>query len=353
MNDKRAALGSHSKLQLASGRVTISAETVQEVVETILIDAGCSHSVAREVADHLIDTELCGIESHGVMRVMQYADQFAKGVMDPHAEAIIHRNEKGDDEVDGRGGIGIPAMRLAVDQCVARAKERGLAALPLRHVGHTGRLGAYAERAADEGCLAIIIGGGGRQNWRQVAPYGGTKALLPTNPFCFGIPGGQHGPVIVDFATSMIAGGWLYAARAAGGKVPFGTIINSAGELSDEPDDYFNGGAILPKGGAMGYGLAVMAELICEAMLGPVTTEVNWLIMAIDTTRYREPHIMMNVAEEILAELRDCPPVRGVTRVEVPGERERRHRDENRERIIALPEATWTSMQERAARSLA
>ena len=151
----------------------------------------------------------------------------------------------------------------------------------------------------------------------------------------------------------MIAGGWLYAARAAGGKVPFGTIINSAGELSDEPDDYFNGGAILPKGGAMGYGLAVMAELICEAMLGPVTTEVNWLIMAIDTTRYREPHIMMNVAEEILAELRDCPPVRGVTRVEVPGERERRHRDENRERIIALPEATWTSMQERAARSLA
>ena len=353
MNDKRAALGSHSKLQLASGRVTISAETVQEVVETILIDAGCSHSVAREVADHLIDTELCGIESHGVMRVMQYADQFAKGVMDPHAEAIIHRNEKGDDEVDGRGGIGIPAMRLAVDQCVARAKEKGIAALPLRHVGHTGRLGAYAERAADEGCLAIIIGGGGRQNWRQVAPYGGTKALLPTNPFCFGIPGGQHGPVIVDFATSMIAGGWLYAARAAGGKVPFGTIINSAGELSDEPDDYFNGGAILPKGGAMGYGLAVMAELICEAMLGPVTTEVNWLIMAIDTTRYREPHIMMNVAEEILAELRDCPPARGVTRVEVPGERERRHRDENRERIIALPEATWTSMQERAARSLA
>jgi uncharacterized oxidoreductase len=334
MNDKRAALGSHSKLQLASGRVTISAETVQEVVETILIDAGCSETTAREVADHLIDTELCGIESHGVMRVMQYADQFAKGVMDPHAEAIIHRNEKGDDEVDGRGGIGIPAMRLAVDQCVARAKEKGIAALPLRHVGHTGRLGAYAERAADEGCLAIIIGGGGRQNWRQVAPYGG-----------------QHGPVIVDFATSMIAGGWLYAARAAGGKVPFGTIINSAGELSDEPDDYFNGGAILPKGGAMGYGLAVMAELICEAMLGPVTTEVNWLIMAIDTTRYREPHIMMNVAEEILAELRDCPPARGVTRVEVPGERERRHRGENRERIIALPEATWTAMREKAKRA--
>ena len=350
MNDKMAALGSHSKLQLASDRIAIPAETVQNVVEAILNDAGCSPSVAREVADHLIDTELCGIESHGVMRVMQYADQFAKGVMDSQAEAIIHRNKNGDDEIDGRGGIGIPAMRLAVDHCVARAKEKGIAALPLRHVGHTGRLGAYAERGADHGCLVIIIGGGGRQNWRQVAPYGGVKALLPTNPFCFGIPGGQQGPVIVDFATSMIAGGWLYAARAAGGKIPFGTIMDREGELSDEPADYFNGGAILPKGGAMGYGLAVMAELICEAMLGPVTTEVNWFVMAVDTKRYREPHIMMNVAEEILAELRDCPPAKGVTRVEVPGERERRHRDENRERIIALPEATWTAMQEKAKR---
>jgi LDH2 family malate/lactate/ureidoglycolate dehydrogenase len=94
-----------------------------------------------------------------------------------------------------------------------------------------------------------------------------------------------------------------------------------------------------------------MAELICEAMLGPVTTEVNWFVMAVDTKRYREPHIMMNVAEVILAELRDCPPAKGVMRVEVPGERERRHRDENRERIIALPEATWTAMQEKAKRA--
>lgn len=351
MNDQKAVLGGHSKLNLNSDRGAIPAPIVQDVVEVILKNAGCSGATAREVADHLIDTELCGIESHGVMRVMQYADQFAKGIMDPRAEAIIRKNAKGDDEVDGCGGIGIPALRLAVDHCVMSAKEKGIAALPLRHVGHTGRLGAYAERAAEEGCLVIIIGGGGRQNWRQVAPYGGRKALLPTNPFCFGVPGGHQGPVIVDFATSMIAGGWLYAARAAGAKVPHGTIMNRDGHLSDDPADYFNGGAILPKGGAMGYGMAVMAELICEAMLGPVTTEVNWFVIAIDTKRYREPHIMMNIAEEILAELRDCPPAEGVNRVEVPGERERRYRQDNEGRLIALPDATWAAMQKRAARA--
>jgi len=349
MNNRTGAHASHSKLSLDSDRIVIPAANVQRVIETILQHAGCSSSVAQEVADHLIDTELCGVESHGVMRVMQYADQFAKGVMNPSVEAVIVKNDRSGDEVDGRGGIGIPAMRLAVDHCVSLAKERGIAALPVRHVGHTGRLGAYAERAAHEGCLVIIIGGGGRQNWRQVTPYGGRKALLPTNPFCFGIPGGQRGPVIVDFATSIIAGGWLYAARAAGAKVPFGSIMNRDGALSDDPADYFNGGAILPKGGAMGYGLAVMAELICEAMLGPVTTEVNWFVMAVDATRYREPHVMTSVAEEILAEIRACPPAEGVKRVEVPGERERRHRDDNRERIIALPELTWTAMCERAA----
>jgi len=351
MSDRTVSVASHSKLSLDSDRVAVPAADVQRVIETILEHAGCSSSVALEVADHLIDTELCGVESHGVMRVMQYADQFAKGVMNPRVEAVIVKNDRSGDEVDGRGSIGIPAMRLAVDHCVSLAKERGIAALPVRHVGHTGRLGAYAERAANEGCLVIIIGGGGRQNWRQVTPYGGRKALLPTNPFCFGIPGGHQGPVIVDFATSIIAGGWLYAARAAGAKVPFGSIMNRDGALSDDPADYFNGGAILPKGGAMGYGLAAMAELICEAMLGPVTTEVNWFVIAVDASRYREPHVMTSVAEEILAEIRDCPPAEGFKRVEVPGERERRHRDDNLDRMIALPQLTWTAMRERAGRA--
>ena len=94
----------------------------------------------------------------------------------------------------------------------------------------------------------------------------------------------------------------------------------------------------------MGYGLAVMGEMICEAMLGPVSTEVNWLILAIDTQRYRERHIMQEVAEEILAELRACPPADGFARVEVPGERERDRKRSNPERMISSPENTWAAI---------
>jgi LDH2 family malate/lactate/ureidoglycolate dehydrogenase len=235
-------------------------------------------------------------------------------------------------------------MRLAVERACTDSQSTGIAAVSVRNVGHTGRLGAYAEAGAEQGHLVIIIGGGGRQNWRQVAPYGGRRAVLPTNPYCLAIPGGERGPVVVDFATSMIAGGWLYAARSAGARLPEGALIDPQGHLSTDPEDYFRGGAILPKGGPMGYGLALMAEMICEAMLGPVTTEVNWLILALDTTRHRDPLQMRTVAEEILAELRACPPADGFAAVEIPGERERARRAAGLIAGLSIPARTWEAI---------
>jgi LDH2 family malate/lactate/ureidoglycolate dehydrogenase len=153
-------------------------------------------------------------------------------------------------------------------------------------------------------------------------------------------PGGARGPVVVDFATSMIAGGWLHAARAAGALVPEGAIIDADGRSSRDPEAYFAGGAILPKGGPMGYGLAVMAEMICEAMLGPVTTECNWLVLALDAAQWRDGGAVRDAAEAVLAELRDCPPAPGVARVEVPGERERALRARRLAEGLPIPART-------------
>lgn len=334
-----------SKLTLKEKRVAIPSPVVREVLEQLFLAKGCSGAEACEVAEHLIETDLSGMESHGVMRALQYAEQYDSGYLRVHAEPRIAVGANGLEWVDGDGGIGIPAMRLAVDHACEMALKNGMSVLPLKNVGHTGRLGAFAERAADRHCFVMIVGGGGRQNWRQVAPFGGRKAILPTNPFCFGIPGGERGPVVVDFATSVIAGGWVHAARAAGALLPEGALIDQDGHPSRDPQAYFGGGAILAKGGAMGYGLAVVAEMLCEAMLGPVTTEVNWLIVAIDTTRHRDPHVMQQVAEEILSELRDCPPAPGFSRVQVPGERERDECARNQDGIITLPASTWSAIQ--------
>ncbi len=332
-----------SKLALAEARVGVGAAEARAAVETILAGKSVTEEVSREVAEHLVDAELSGVESHGVMRILQYAEQYTSGYLKAGTTASISRRPDGALEVNGGGGIGIPAMRLAVQAACREAKTNRMAVVPIRDVGHTGRLGAFAEKGAEQGCFVMIVGGGGRQNWRQVAPYGGRKAILPTNPYCFAAPGGERGPIVADFATSMIAGGWLHAARAAGALVPEGSMIDPEGKPSRDPQDYFNGGAILPKGGAMGYGLALIAEMLCDAVLGPATTEVNWFVLALDVHRFREPHAIQRAAEEIIAEVRACPPAAGFDRVQAPGERERDLRAASGD-ILMLPASTWKAI---------
>ena len=333
---------SRGKLELHEARVPVTIAMAHEVAFRVLKRAGCTDRIAGEIVEHLIDADLCGVESHGIFRTLQYAEEFRRGYIRPDAVPSVDASQSPTLHVDGQGGIGITAMKRAVEVGIKAACAHGLAAIAVRNTGHTGRLGAFAETAANAECLFIASGGGARQNWRMVAPYGGAKAVLPTNPWCLGLPGGDHGPVVLDCATGQIAGGWIYAARRAGGLVPHGAIIDKEGRPSRDPADYFVGGAILPKGGVLGYGLATIGELICDAMLGPAKVECNTFVLMVDTGRYREPGPLQQAAEDILSELRDCPPAAGFEKVQVPGERESAARAANAS--LKLPAKTWADL---------
>jgi LDH2 family malate/lactate/ureidoglycolate dehydrogenase len=339
-----------SKLELDDERISVAVAEMIALVSGIFENIGCSAEVACEVAEHLADASLCGMESHGLMRTLQYAEQFESGYMRPDVEPEIRTGERGATIIDGNGGIGIPAMRLAIDEGCRVAGEQGVSAVAICNVGHTGRLGAFTEAAAYRGFLSICFGGGGREKWRQVAPYGGKRAMLPTNPYSIAMPGGERGPMMFDFATSKIAGGWIYAARSAGARLPDNVLLDPDGNVSRDPEDYFRGGAIMPSGGHKGYALALAAEIVAEAMLGPTRTEGGWLLLTVDTTRYREPSAMQAIAEEILDELRNCPPAPDFERVEIPGEREREYRDKTRQVGIAMPRQTLRQIEALAQR---
>jgi len=339
-----------SKLELREDRVLLDVGEIIDRVTRIFENIGCSKQIAHEVAEHLADSNLCGVESHGLMRTLQYVEQFECGYMRPDVEAEIKTGERGATLVDGNGGIGIPAMRLAIDEGCRLAGEHGVSSLAIVNVGHTGRLGAFTEEAARRGFLSICFGGGGREKWRQVAPYGGRQGMLPTNPYSIAVPGGERGPMMFDFATSKIAGGWIYAARSAGAQLPENVLMDSDGNVTRDPEDYFRGGAIMPSGGHKGYALALAAELVAEAMLGPTRTEGSWLLLTVDSSRYREPSAMQAIAEEIIEELRNCPPAPGFARVEIPGEREREYRESTRGEGIALPRKTWQQIRQLSGR---
>lgn len=318
----------------------VDAARLQDFGTRVLSAVGFSQAMAAEIAAHLVDADLCGVYSHGIFRLSWYAERHAQGKFDAAAVPVLRKADGGGTYIDGGNNLGIPAFRMAVDHLLIAARAHGVAAVGVANVDHTGRLGAFAQRGAEAGCLTILLGGGSRRDWPQVAPYGGARGVLPTNPYTFAIPGGEQGPVVVDFATGMAAGGKIYAAKMAGRLLPEGLCIDAQGRPTTNPDDYFNGGAILPMAGPKGYGMALVAELLGEAMLGHARDGLNWIAIAIDLSRYRAPESYRRAAEECLAELRACPPAPGFERVEIPGERESRLRADRLLRGIPIPQET-------------
>ncbi len=171
-----------SKLEFDGKRVSIPSDRAKSVISEIFHNICCDVNTATIVADHLVDTSLCGVESHGVMRTLQYAEQMQTGYLNPHAQPWLDISDSSNELVDGDGGIGIPAMQMAYERGMTRSKESGISSISVLNTGHTGRLGAFADEAAKKGFLTLCFGGGNHKNWRQVAPHGGSQAVLPTNP---------------------------------------------------------------------------------------------------------------------------------------------------------------------------
>ena len=321
----------------------VAADRLRQLTEDTLRAAGASQAIAASVASHLVECNMRGVESHGVNRIPYYLDLMASGFIDAHAEPVLHGQEGNVLRVNGAGGFGIAAMELAVDQLAAAVGGSGIAVAAVTNCGHTGRIGAYADALADHNMMAMILGGGGHQEWPIVTPFGGARGLLGTNPYAFAMPGGKHGNVVVDFATSATAQGKLAVARAKGDAVPPGHIVDRDGLPTSDVEDFYAGGAILPAAGPKGYGMALIAELVGYALLSN-PLEYNWLIIGIDITHVRPGGGYERDAEDVLAKVKAVPAVSGVDAVMIPGEPERRLRAERKKTGVPVVDGVWNGI---------
>lgn len=330
----------------------ITAEAANEMLSTMIEAAGTPRDIATCVAAHLVDASLKGVDSHGVMRIVMYLDQIAKGRIVPDARPEVVQETASTALVRGHLGFGFHAMEYAVSLAIAKARATGVAAVGLAETTHTGRLGRYGEIMAEQGMLGIVAGGGHSgtaTSGRWVAPHGGARRALSTNPYVLAMPGGRFGPVVVDIATSTVGEGKLQVYRAKHEPLPPGWILDKDGRPSTDVEDFYAGGMLLPAAGHKGYGLSLIAELLGSALLGAAHI-MNWFILVTSLTAFRDPESYEATADSILAGLKAIPPAEGFNEVMIPGEPEMRTAESRARTGIPIPEAMWVNMVDAAQR---
>lgn len=253
---------------------SVPADELRRVAKTILMATGTPDDLAHLVGDHLVDANLAGHDSHGVMRLLGYVHFARVGDVKPAARACVSHRDRATARVDGAWGWGQPAMRMATDTAIELAAAHGIGCVVVNRCFHVGRVAPYVETVARAGMVGLAMSNAGP----AVAPHGGRTRLLGTNPFGWAVPRGDgHEPLSFDIATAAIAEGKLQVARAKGERIPRGMIVTAQGRSSINAIDFYDGGAILPFGGHKGYGVNMLAQVLgCG-------------LAAMDTSRYGGP----------------------------------------------------------------
>lgn len=342
-------------------------EALRALVNAMVVAAGWTPEQARETADHLVLANLSGHDSHGVGMLPLYFQSLADGNLKPGSGPTDRLNAAPFLIVDANVALGQPVARNALERAIPMAKTGGVAILNLLDAHHVGRIGHYAELAAEAGLISLFwVNVAGRPP--IVAPHAAREARFGTNPHAIGIPLPGGDPVILDFATSRMAHGKARVAFNRGVPVPEGYIIDSQGRPTTEPRHVFlHGvgadeglGALLPFGDHKGAGLALIAELLSAGLMGAARIDQkpakSWIInslfgVLIDPARLEPDEALRKESiESYLAFVRAAKPQDAASPVLTPGEKERATRLARGRDGIPLDAETWSQIVAAAKR---
>jgi len=318
-------------------------------VSDIFGAAGCGPAEHPRIAHHLVEANLVGHDSHGVIRVPAYIDWLRAGkVLANQTLKVVFENDALA-VVDGQFGfgqvMGAEAMKLGID----KAGRQGVAVVALRNSGHLGRIGDWAEMAANAGKVSLHFvntSGGGI----LVAPFGGTQRRLSANPIAAGVPTPSGPPLILDISTCTIAEGKIKVAFNKGSTVPDGCILDAEGRPTNDPQAFYASppGAILPLGGHKGYGLSVIVEVLAGALTSGACSHFgvdrvanNMLTIIFDPAVFRSTDGFAAEIDSFITHVKSSRTVTPDGEILMPGEPEARTRARRLRDGIEIDETTW------------
>ena len=333
----------HLPGQPSEEQVRLPVAELRQLSERALRSAGVPAQGARWQADLLIDAELKGQPSHGLLRLPRLVRRIRAGVADPKATGTHTWNGQALLQVEGGQGLGPVVARTALDAVQERVQETGIAAASIASANHLGMLAWYAEHVAKRGlvCLAVTT------SEALVHPYGGRRALIGTNPIAVGVPADPE-PFVLDMATSAISMGKVHAHALRKQPLEPGWALDADGEPTLDPVRAKEG-ALAPFGGAKGYGLGLAIELMVASLTGTALgTGVTGTLDSVHPSTKGDLFVLLRPAvapghlTDYLAAIRESGPDRTVL---VPGDRARERRSRALASGIELPAALVSELR--------
>jgi LDH2 family malate/lactate/ureidoglycolate dehydrogenase len=337
----------------------VSAELVRKQILNVLDSWGMDAELASTTADVMVDTDLAGIDSHGLSMLMFYEGIRDRGELMLDVRPVVTREHGATAVIDARGGLGHPAAVMGMELAVERASAFGVGVVTVFNSHHFGAAGYYASIAAEAGMIGMVT-----TSARTVAvlPARGAVPMLPTNPIAFAAPARRNRPFLLDMSTSTVAANKVKVYEFHGKPLPAGWVLDEAGQPVRDPSTAMHyifdrkDGGVSPLGGTAemgshkGYGLAVMVQILAATLSGgafaPLREQqpgdpdnIGHFFLAIDPKAFRPPGDFEQDLDVVIDLLHATPPVDPALPVLVPGDPEAAMRAERSREGIPVPQA--------------
>lgn len=313
-------------------KIFIDKEILRSYFSELLSRRGIETEDAKTTVDILLEADLRGTDSHGVLRLTVYLERLDLGLMAKKNNIKVVSEDNNHVILDGGNYIGLVGAKLGMEKAIEKAESNTIGMSLIRNNHHYGACSYYSLMAVEHDMLGFTT----TNTVPLMAPTGGKKRIVGNNPFSFAAPAGKYRPFVIDVAMSNVAAGKILMARKNGVEIPLGWALNSDGEPTTNAYDGFEGGGILlPVGGHKGYGMAVMFDILSGVLSGGAFGKQ---VKALQDYETKEPlgacHMMMavnvdriigidnfkNNMDELIEEIKNCPRANGVEEIFIPGE---------------------------------
>ncbi len=340
--------------------ITRTADELHALVKQILLAAGADEGNAEEVAQHLVLSNLSGVDTHGIWPIPLYVAGIKNDEILPAAKPAIMQETATSALVTGNWTFGHVTAKYAMELAISKARTQNMAVVGIVQSHHIGRLGTYVEMAAEENMVGMVWAGGFGQVEPVSVPYGGKRRVLHTNPISIGLPAGEESTMMFDWATTALSGVKIENAYSRREQLPPYSIVDKDGVPTTNPDEFFAGGGHLPFGAHKGYTLMMAAEFLGRIFTGAdsyveagrggaIFLHQGVTMIAIKADLFQPFAEYAERADEMERRVRAVPPAPDFDRVLAPGDMEARTRERRRRDGIPIAEDIWQSLTEAAA----